>query len=621
MKNRIPAAALSLALLASLSSPAAALEVQDARALLEKHYVDPIPAAVLEADTVEEMLRLLNDPYTVYYTAEQYESFLSSINGDSITGVGISISTAYHDGCTLLSILPDSPAQEAGLQAGDTVVAVDGVTLTPQHDAASLISGPEGTSVTLTIRTVDGELKDVTLVRRTVHIPIVSYEQRNSMGYIDCTSFGDTTSDVVRDALTELDDAVAVWVMDLRDNPGGTSDAAAATAGMFLGSEVMVHFRDGQDTYYETKTTALCPDLTDKPLIILTSGRSASASELFSAAIRDHRGGISLGQRTYGKGIAQAVYDEKNRPALFDGDALKITTYRFFSPDGATNHLVGVIPTLLVDPEYTDTIAALLSAPEPERSLHQLKLELCGYTFYLSDQDCKANPEAFTELLEALPPSAKLSSGTGVSYWKDTTPAQVAQEYGLDYQPRTFSDVQGHDDQREIDTLSTYGLLAGGEDGQFHPDEELTRAQLCVLLANAMNFPANDAALTFSDVSPDAWYADAVSAMAARGFLSGTGDGTFSPDATLTRQELLTALSAMAAWCSAEGYQLSQTHVSAVQWAEFYEYPEWAQAAARNLDALGVDVARENPGETVTRAETARLLCQLLENIHVLWNK
>ena len=621
MKKRISAAALSLALLASLAAPAAALEVEDARELLERYYVDELPPAALQARTVEELLLALGDPYTVYYTPQEYEAFLSDINGEELVGIGVSIQNAFHEGFELMSILPDSPALEAGLQPGDKLIAVEGQTLTETDSPSRLIAGEEGTPVTVTLRNSDGTVRDVTMVRRRVQIPIVTYQQEESAGFITCDSFGESTAETIRQAVTELDKDTAAWIVDLRGNPGGTSSAAAGAAGVFLGREIMVYFRDGSDSYYQTATTALSTDTTDKPLIILTGHQSASASELFSAAIRDHRAGITVGQRTYGKGVAQKIYDEDDYPELFDGDGLKITTYRFFSPKGATNHLLGIIPTLLVEPQYAETVAMLLSAPEPERSLNTWKLELCGHTFYLDRDLCLTEPEAMTQLLEALPPSARLYRGTGGNYWRESDALAVASEYGLtDYAPRAFSDVTELPYAEKINTLYTYGLVSGGDDGLFHPEPELTRAQLAVMLSAALNLSSNEGAPVFTDVAPDAWYADAVASMAARGFMSGTGNGTFSPDATLTNQELYTVYSAVAAWASMEGYEWAGKDVSAVQWAEFYEYPEWAQGPARNLDKLGLTVDRENPEAVVARGEAAGLLCTLLENIHILWN-
>ena len=620
MNRRFFAAALSTALAASLTLPVGALSVTDARSLLEKHYVDTLPPAVYEADSLDGLITALGDPYTIYYTQEEYDSFLTSVNGEEVCGIGVGLRAIYEDGYELLSILPNSPASEAGLTAGEKIIAVDGIVLTPDTPPADLVGGQAGTNVTITLRAPDGTVRDVTLTRRLVQVPIVTYEQNGSAGLILCDSFGDSTSATVRRAVSELDQNSAVWVMDLRNNPGGTSAAAAGAAGVFLGQKVMVFFRDSNGSYYQTATTALARDATDKPLIILTARQSASASELFSAAIRDHSGGIAIGERTYGKGVAQKIYDKVTYPDFFTDDALKITTHRFFSPDGATNHLLGVIPTLLMDAEYAQTAALLLSAPQPERTLGSWKLKLCRQTFYFDNALCLANPDALTALLEALPSSARIYCGIGDDNWLESSPARMAEHFQLsDYTPRTFPDVVGHHYERQINTLRTYDLLHGDEDGLFHPEHTLTRGELAAMLATALNLSPAEG--SFSDVSENDWYADAVHAVAARGFMTGTGDGKFSPEATVTNQELYTAYSVLAAWASMDGYDWSLKDVSAVQWARFYEYPEWAQSHIRNLEQLGLSVDPEHPNTLVTRGDAAGLLCDLLESMHVLWNE
>ena len=618
MNRRFSAALLTGALLAGLTLPAGALSVEDARSLLEARYVDSLPAPVYEAQSLDALLEALGDPYTVYYTPEAYEKFLASVNGDELVGIGITLRTTFFDGFEILSTLPDSPAQRAGLIPGEKITAIDGHVLAPDDNPTTLITGEEGTPVTLTLHAPDGTVRDVTLIRARVLLPIFSYELKGSAGVLICDSFGESAPGAVKAALTELAGQTSTWIMDLRDNPGGTSTAAAEMAGYFLGSKLMVHFRDADGNDYRTST--ITPDLTSAPLIILTSARSASASELFSSAIRDHSGGIAIGERTHGKGVAQTVFDSASHPDLFGEDAFKVTTYRFFSPDGATNHLMGVLPTLLMPQEYAASAAAILSAPKPQRSLHNWKLELAGHTFYFDREAAAADPEALTLLLEALPPSARLLRGTGTDYWRQTDAAEMVTEFGLtDYTPRVFSDVAGHPYEREINTLRTYELLAGTGDGLFRPDNTLTRAELAAILTTALDLPESN--MTFSDVAPDAWYAGAASAVAARGFMQGTGDETFSPDAVVTNQELYTAYSALAAWASMEGYEWSKKDVSAVQWAKFYEYPEWAQSHVRNLDQLGLSVDAEHPTASVTRGYAAGLLCNLFENLHFLWNE
>lgn len=625
MRKKLLTSLLALCLTLSLTAvPAAALELEDARELLRNYYVDEIPESVLELDSLEEILEALGDPYTSYMSAEEYQAFLSSVNGESVTGVGISIRTIFDNGYQILSILPDSPALEAGLEAGDRIIAVDGQTLTSETDVQGLVSGKAGTTVTLTvIRQADGLQKDYTMIRRSVVIPIVTYDLADNAGFISCTSFGESTSDTIQEALETLNDTVSVWIIDLGSNPGGTSEAASASAGLFVGGNViMVYFRDANDSYRYQFTPPFYPDLSDKPLIVLTSPYSASAAELFAAAARDHGFGIAIGQRTFGKGVAQYIFNENNTTGLFDGDCLKITVYRFYSPSGTTNHTVGIIPSLVISSQNDDTAALLLSASQPSRASGYLKLQLAGQTFYLDLKRAQQqdNAAAFTELLEALPPSAVLSKGTASQTWTEIEPSALAADLGLSYTARSFSDIAGSPFEREIRTLAAYQLLSGYSDGTFRPENTITRAEFCAMIASAFNLPSNEKALTFSDTSADAWYADAVSAMASYGFISGYSDGTFRPNSTITYEEMVTILAAVAAWSNMDGYDLAQAEIPAGEWLNYSAFSAWAQSPAYTLDSLGALVGDQVPTDSGTRETAAGLLCTLMESIHLLWD-
>ncbi len=621
--KKIFASLIALCLTFSLcAGPAAALELEDAKQLLQTYYIDPIPDKILELDSLDDILEALGDPYTLYLSAEEYESFLSAVNGDVVVGIGASIQTVYQDGFQILSILPDSPALEVGLEAGDRVIAVDGVPVSASSDISSLITGIEGTQVTITvIRIADGRQADYTITRRSVQIPIVTYELVGDAGFIDCSSFGATTTSTVQQALTELDEDVCLWIMDLRSNPGGTAEAAASTSSLFVGGATMVYFRDSAGNYSYYFSSNAAPDLTDKPLILLLSPYSASGAELFAGDARDLEFGIAIGQRTYGKGIAQSIFDQSNTQGMFDGDALKITTYRFYSPDGATNHVTGVLPTLLISMANTPAAALLLSSPTPSRADGYLKLELAGQTFYIELEQAQTDTysEAFTELLEALPPSAALFRGTGVSTWTEVEPEKLAQDLDLAYTGRTFSDISGSPFLREIETLAAYELLGGVGDGTFLPSNTVTRAEFCAMVATAFNLSPG-ASTSFSDVSPDAWYADCISAMASRGFIAGCGDGTFLPNATISYQEMVTILSSVAAWFSMEGYSLSQTDLSIGEEANYLDYADWAKKPARNLAQLDALVGDLAPTDPCTREVAAGMLCSLMEGIHLLWD-
>ena len=622
--KRIFPLGLSLALAASVClTPASALTVQQAGELLDQYYVDEVPDSVLAQEDLDSMLEALGDPYTVYMTQEEYSAFLNSVNGGSVVGIGVSIQSAVTDhGFLILSILPDSPAQEAGLAEGDYILSIDGVTVTASEQSAAL-TGKEGTQVTVTILSGStGETRELTLTRRAVQIPIVTYSLVDGAAVIECVSFGDTTAQTISQALTQYDDLDRPFILDLRSNPGGSTNAAAGSASSFTGGGTMVYFRDSEGKYTSVSTAKDYPDLTDQPLIILTDSNSASASELFSAAIRDYGAGISIGGRTYGKGVAQIVLDEDTNPALFDGDALKITTYRFYSPDGATNDTVGVIPTLLMSQEYAPIAALLLTTPQPTDTQGYWKLDLAGCTFYVSQEQAaqEGYRDAFDQMLEALPPSAQISLGTGGSQWTSVTPTQAAQAMGLSYDCRwDYSDLNQSIYPDDVATLSAYGLLGGFPDGSFRPNQSITRGEFAVLLAAALNLRVSSSA-GFTDVPADAWYAQSVDAMVAKGFLAGRSSTTFGPQDNLSYEEMTTILSAISSWACMEGHAVADEPVPASKQTVYSVFSNWAQAPAWRLSTLGVDVDLTAPQAPATRDQAAHMICQFLQAAGLLWN-
>lgn len=597
--------------------PASALTLEDAKNLLATHYVDGISPEILELDSLDAILEAIGDPYTFYMTPEQYQTFDESVNGRAVTGIGISVETVYNGGYRVMSVLPGSPALEVGILAGDILIAVDGVAMSPDVSPQVSVGGEEGTPVTVTVSR-DGQALDFDLVRRKVDIPIVTYNQVGSAGVIECISFGSSTAQGFLDAIREMDGSVSVWLVDLRSNPGGDSGATALAASMFTSGKVMLFFRDGSGHYYYRPGN---PGITQKPVIVLTSEHSASGSELFAGDIRTYRSGIALGQRTLGKGTAQIVVDETNSDVMEHGEAMKITAYRFFSPDGATNHIMGVLPTLLISPDNTNEAAMLLTSPKPGRAEGWLKLEIAGQTFYI-DANAAVNDDnkaAFTELLEALPPSATLYQGSGAQIWSEVEPASLALRSGLSFSPRTFSDTSDSPYAREIDTLATYFIL-NNADSAFHPGADITRREFSAMTANALDLPLPDKAPKFSDVSAADPHAADIVAMTDLGFLSGRGDGTFGPDDPITVQEAVSVLSRVAAWASMDGWDLDKEPLLPEEQLRFADWAEWAQCPARNLAALNALLEGLTPTDNLTREQGAAILCRLMENLHLIWD-
>lgn len=185
--------------------------------------------------------------------------------------------------------------------------------------------------------------------------------------------------------------------MDLRDNTGGYVNSAVEMMAALNGPGCYLYFEDqsGEVTGYVSYTTAV----TQKPLILLVNGESASASELLASDVRDTSRGVIIGSRTFGKGIAQSILDEDTVPEYFDGDCLKITTARFYSASGDTADKIGVIPTLLVDDGYEMAVAAALTGGSAETSM--LGVIPGAASFYV---DPDTSDDVLRALLEALPP-------------------------------------------------------------------------------------------------------------------------------------------------------------------------------------------------------------------------
>ena len=613
---------LALCLALSLTLPAAsALELDEAKELLKELYVDGVSDEVLALDSLDAILEAIGDPYTFYMTAEQYDAFNQSVNGQVVVGIGATVETAFDNGYRIMSVLPNSPALEAGIQPGDVLVAVDGVELTAETDPRVPIVGEEGTGLTVTVLR-NGQRLNFSLVRRSVQIPIVTYALEGGAGYIDCISFGATTPYQVQEAIQQLDSSAAVWVVDLRSNPGGGSDSTALTSSLFTGGGIMLYFRDGGGNYQYTYTSYDFPALTDKPVIVLLSEHSASGSELFAGDIRSYGAGIALGQRSFGKGTAQLVLEESNCEYMENGEAMKITAYRFFAPDGATNHIVGVLPTLLLSPENTERAAMLLTSPAPNRTAGYLRLDVAEYQFYirLSDALQEENRAAFTELLEALPPDCGLYQGSSSNRWTQVEPAALAKANGLDFTSRTLPDTAASEYSWEIDTLTAYGILTGYADGNFHPTDQVTRAQFCTMVASALDLTASAGkGGRFSDVPAGSWFEGPVSAMADMGFISGYGDGRFGPGDPVSYQEMVTILNRVAAWVSMDGYDLNHQSIQLQDAVTFKDFADWAQIPARNLNALGSLLDGYAPSDLSTREMAAAMLCRLMVNTNLIW--
>lgn len=569
--SRLTALALSAAV---LFTPTLALDLTDAQALVETYYAGSIPQSAYQAETAADFVAALGDPYSQYFTAEEYAAFLESMEDSSLVGIGVT-ARSHELGLEISEILSGSSAEEAGLQAGDILTAADGVSLggLSLDDAIAYIRGEEGTSLRL-VYLRDGKTHRLTLTRRSITIPATDGQiLAGRVGYIACTTFGQDTLAHFTDLITEMEPEVDSYLIDLRDNTGGLTDAAAQSAGLFVGTSGIIQLRypSGEYDIYRHDDAPL----TTKPLIVLVNEYSASASEAFAAIIRDTSRGLVLGSRTYGKGVAQGLLDSSTMPTLFDDDALKLTIARFYSVLGNTTDRVGVIPDLLMDPDYADLAAWLMLAQPAEDSDALLSFSLDGdrFTLDLNWMETEDDLLAFAMMLDALPQDTVFELN-GLTISRD----HLAEEYSLSLTQQRFLDADAAEYPAILEEFRRKGLLSGDQTGTFHPDDTLTRAQLCQMLYNLLNGQAISGFTSFSDVADDAWYRDAVNYTAQLGFVSGVGENCFNPDGVLDTQQFIAILGRFARWLNCD-FEDDAAWWDAQSLSLYPDYPDWAQTS------------------------------------------
>lgn len=630
-KKRALTVVLCLCLLGSMV-PASALTVEQARELLIEYYVDEVPAAALEQETVEATVAALGDPYSAYLSPEELEAYLNTDVDETIVGIGVTM-TLCDEGVEVIRPEEGGPAYEAGLRAGDIVTAADGVSLKglTLDGVADLIRGEEGTSVRLTYRR--GNLRrTVTVVRRAVVIAATRGELlEGGIGYIQCDEFGSDTAGHFRTLIERMDGGANVWVIDLRGNPGGTADAVSEVGCLFAGPGAYITMRDKskENAYYGRNERAV----TKKPVVILVDGSSASASEALTAALRDYERAMVIGERTFGKGIAQdLIWDEQYPDYFADGDGLKLTTARFYSPVGNTNDSLGVMPDLCVDPllalEVVKLLAPTWSKTEAKDPL-LFSLDGQWYTVELAGlEKDKAGRAMLGVLLDALPRSTAMArDGSFVDI------DEIYQAFGLESYHWEFPDGDEGTvcDGDIFDTLYTYGLLAGKDDGLVHPQDVLTRAEMCWLVAVALQCRVPDNPCPFDDVPADAWYAPAVVALANRGLVQGDEKGLFHPEEAVDHQQFLTVMGRLAAWlnCELDDILLSAGEDELALRA-LERYDGWAKGSVwllscgiegehrRLVNLLWAEPKYIDPYGDTTRDEAAAVIYDLLWYLNIL---
>jgi carboxyl-terminal processing protease len=325
----------------------------DVLGLLQKEYVEETNSNELMYGAIKGMLETL-DPHSAFMPPNMYKEMQEETKG-RFEGLGIEI-TIKEGILAVVSPIEDTPAFKAGILAGDQILKIDGdstknLTL---MDSVKRMRGPKGTQVTITIMR-EGFVKprDFTLTRDVIPVRSVRHELlEKQYGYIRLSQFQEKTEGELDKALKALEEeskgSMKGLVLDLRNNPGGLLDQAVKVADRFIESGLIVSMEGRREDQKMKFFAHSQGTIARYPLIVLVNGGSASASEIVAGAIQDHGRGILVGTQTFGKGSVQTIFPLK------DGSGLRLTTARYFTPNGRSIQAKGIIPDILVKPALSE---------------------------------------------------------------------------------------------------------------------------------------------------------------------------------------------------------------------------------------------------------------------------
>lgn len=288
----------------------------------------------------------LGEDYTTYYTAEEFTSVMESSSG-KYSGIGAYVSQNMSTGIiTIVKPFDDAPAAEAGILKDDILYAVEGEEVTGEdlNMVVAKLKGEEGTTVNVTIyRAAEDRYMDVAVKRAVVNVPTVTYKMLDDqIGYIQISEFEEVTVEQFTAAVDDLESqGMKSLIFDLRDNGGGLLDSVCDILDRVLPKELLVYTEDKNGNREEE--WAKDDDRIDAPMVVLVNGNTASASEIFTGALKDYDEAEIIGTTTFGKGIVQSIIP------LFDGSAVKLTSAKYYTPSGVCIHGTGIEPDQVVE--------------------------------------------------------------------------------------------------------------------------------------------------------------------------------------------------------------------------------------------------------------------------------
>lgn len=343
----------------------------DSYSKLKQKFINPekIDTQKIVYGAISGMAKTLDDPYTAFFDPTEAERFLQDLSG-SFEGIGVEVGLKK-DQLTVISPLEGTPGKKAGLKPGDLILEINGKSTYDMttEEAVSLIRGPKGTDVDLTIyRTNWSKSKSIKITRDVINIPPMDWElKEGNVAYMRVYQFDDVlSSDFEKAALEILASPAKKIILDLRNNPGGYLEVSQDLAGWFLQSGKTVTIEDlgkgEEQKIFKAKGNS---NLSDYPIVVLINQGSASASEILAGALRDNRDVKLIGMKSFGKGSVQEVIN------LNGGSFLKITVAKWLTPKGQSISEVGLEPDIKV--EITDQDAEQGKDPQLEKALEIIR--------------------------------------------------------------------------------------------------------------------------------------------------------------------------------------------------------------------------------------------------------
>ncbi|MBE5676460.1 S41 family peptidase [Staphylococcus sp. SS87] len=364
-------------------------KIEYAYKTLNKDYYKKQDSDKLTKAAIDGMVKELKDPYSEYLTQEQTKSFNEGVSGDFV-GIGAEMQKK-NDQIMVTSPMKGSPAERAGIRPRDVITKVNGKSIKGKalDEVVKEVRGKENTEVTLTVQR-GSEEKDVKIKREKIHVKSVEYQKKGDVGVITINKFQNDTSGELKDAVLKAHkDGLRKIVLDLRNNPGGLLDEAVKMSNIFIDKgKTVVKLEKGNDTESIKTSNDALKEAKDMDVSILVNEGSASASEVFTGALKDYHKAKVYGSKTFGKGIVQTTRE------FDDGSLLKYTEMKWLTPDGHYIHGKGIKPDVAINTPKYQSLNVIPSSKtfklgDDDKNVKTIKIGLTALGYNVDNESSK----------------------------------------------------------------------------------------------------------------------------------------------------------------------------------------------------------------------------------------